>query len=98
MPAAFLQLQILSEPSPGDNAVDMGMEIQFLPPGVQDLYDTGSGAEESRILSAFQQSMCRTGVHQRIEKLLVGIDQRIQLSGDGKDYMEIRGINDLCFP
>ena len=48
--AAFLQLQILSEPCPGDNAVDMGMEIQFLSPGMQDLYDAGSGAKGPGIL------------------------------------------------
>ena len=49
MSAAFLQLQILSKPCTGDNAVDMRMEIQLLPPGVQNLYDTGSGAKESGI-------------------------------------------------
>ena len=34
-------------------------------------------------------------MHQGIEKLLIGVGQRIGLSGDGKDHMEIRGINDL---
>lgn len=98
MPAAFFQFQILSEPCAGDNAVDMGMEIQFLSPGVEDLDDTGSGAEESRVLRALQQGMCGTCVQQGIEKLLIGIDQRIQLSGECKDHMEVRGVNDLCFP
>ena len=98
MSAAFLQLQILSESSAGDDTVDVGMEIQLLSPGVQDLYNTGSSAEEPGVLRTFQQSMCRAGVHQGIEKLLIGVDQGVELCGEGKDHMEIRCINDFRLP
>lgn len=94
---AFFQLQILGESCPGDNAVDMRMKIQLLSPGVQDLDDAGSGAEEPGVLGTFQQSMGGTGVHHGIEKFLIGVNQRIKLCGDGKDHMEVRGVNDLGF-
>lgn len=32
---------------------------------------------------------------QAIEKLLITVDQRIEFMGQGKDYVEVRGVNNL---
>lgn len=35
-------------------------------------------------------------MHKGIQKHLIGVDERIQLSGESEYHMEIRCINDLC--
>lgn len=43
--AAFAQLSILGQAGTGNDAMDMGMKIQLLSPGMKDLDDTRGGTE-----------------------------------------------------
>ena len=81
--------------TPGDDAVDMGMEVQLLPPGMEDLDDAWGGAQELPVRGELQEGLCGASVEEGVQKGLVGVDQSVQLYRDGEDHMEIRGIDDL---
>ena len=93
--AAGLQLPVRGKATPGDDAVDMGMEVQLLPPGMEDLDDAWGGAQELPVRGELQEGLCGASVEEGVQKGLVGVDQSVQLYRDGEDHMEIRGIDDL---
>lgn len=93
--AAGLQLPVRGEATPGDDAVDMGMEVQLLPPGMEDLDDAWGGAQELPVCGELQEGLCGAFVEEGVQKGLVGVNQCVQLYRDGEDHMEIRGIDDL---
>lgn len=74
----------------------MGMKVQLLPPCMENLDDTRSCAEILLVRRQFQKCFGGASVHKRIQKCLVGVDERIQLSGESEYHMEIRCSNDLC--
>jgi len=74
----------------------MRMEVQFLPPSVKYLDDTRCCAEILMISGQLQKCLGGASVQKGIQKLLIGINQSNQFSGNGKDHMKIRCIHDLC--
>ena len=75
--------------------MDMGMEVQLLSPGMEDLDDAGGGPQELPVRGELQEGLCGASVEEGVQKGLVGVDQCVQLCRDGEDHMEIRCINDL---
>ena len=70
--------------------MDMGMEVQLLPPGMEDLDDAWGGAQELPVRGELQEGLCGASVEEGVQKGLVGVDQSVQLYRDGEDHMEIR--------
>ena len=89
------KLPVPGEPAAGDDAVDVGMEVELLPPGMEDLDDARGGTQEPPVSGELQQGLCGAPVEEGVEECLVCIDQGVKLCGDGEDHMEIGGINDL---
>ena len=59
------------EPTRWDDAVDMGMNLEFLVPGVQHAEEADLGAEMSGVTSHFEQSFCAGTKQQTIDDFLV---------------------------
>ena len=73
----------------GNDAVDMGMTFQGLPPGVQDAQEAGLGTQILPLRRDLDQGG-GTGMKQEcVESLLVLPDQRHQLMGKTEDQMEV---------
>lgn len=79
----------------GNDAVHMHMIIQFLIPCMENLDDTGDGAEILFISGQFQEGFGTASVEQAVQKLLVTVDEGIKFVREGKHHMEIRCVNDL---
>ncbi len=77
------------KPASGHEHVDMRMQVQFLPPGVQD-GDYAGGA--AKVLLPGRDRLHGTGraLHQKPEELLrIGKEKRVQLMWDGHDDVEV---------
>lgn len=96
MARGFFEPAVRRETTAGDDTVHMDMIAQFLIPGMENLDDARDCAKPFFIAGEFQQCLGAASVQKRIEKLLVTIDQGIELMGKGKDHMIVRGIDDLC--
>ena len=79
----------------GDDAVDMGVKLQLLPPGVEDLYDPRRSAQERFICRQFQERLCRAGMKQAVQQRLVGVDEWAKLRRDREDHVEIGSVDDF---
>ena len=60
------ELSVPGEPTPGNNTVDVGMEVKLLPPGMEDLYDAWGGPQKLLVRREFQKGLCRTFVEKGI--------------------------------
>jgi hypothetical protein len=74
------------------------MVVDFLVPGVKDLYNPGNSAEIPFVSGEFKQRPGRTSVKEAVEKALVAQEQGIQLMRECKNHMKVRGVNNLCPP
>ena len=86
---------IRRESSAGHDAVNVGMRLQRLPPGMQDAQESDLCAEVFRIGGDFQQCRC-AGVEQELEEhFLVLPDERNQRMGHAEDQVVIVGRQQL---
>ena len=74
----------------------MYMVGQLLVPGVEHLYDPRYCTEPLFIGGQFQKCFSAAPVKKTIQELLVAVNERIELMGQGKDHMEVRRVNDFC--
>ena len=63
-----------SKAAAGDDAVHMDMVIQCLVPGMEDLYDAGSCAEELMVCGKFQKRFGTASMDEAIKKRLIAIE------------------------
>ena len=88
-------LMVRGKAAAGNNAVHMDMVIEFLIPGVKDLYDAGRCAEMLFVGGELQKGIRAAAVEEAVKQCLVGVKERVELMGEGEDHMEIRGIDHL---
>src|SRR5216684_4584435 len=82
---------VRSETAGGEHAVDMGMMLQSLIPGMEHAEEADLRAEVTRIAGDLQQS-CSTGVKQQvIDQPLVLQCQRRQFPRQGEDDVHVAG-------
>jgi hypothetical protein len=67
------------EPAGGDNAVDMGMDLEFLVPGVEHAEEADLSPEMSGVASDFEKSFCAGAKQQTVDHFFVLQGQRNQL-------------------
>ena len=96
MVSACFQLMVPSQPAAGYDAVDMRVKIQFLPPCMENLYDSWRCTEILWIGRQFQECLSAAPVEQGIQEPLVCVDERVEFCGQGEHHMEIRRVNDLA--
>src|SRR5271165_2639484 len=85
-----------SEATGGNDAVDMGMRLEPLIPGVQHAEETDLGAQMSGIASHFEQG-CGAGAKQQVvDELLVLQGKVCQFARQSKDYVYIAGGQQLA--
>ena len=73
----FSYLLVCSQSTARNDTVHMYMVFHLLIPCMQDLYDTGCCAEPLFIGRKFQKCLGTASVQERIEELLVTVDQRV---------------------
>lgn len=83
------------ESATGDDAVHVYMIKEFLVPGMEELDDAGCCTKELLIGGKFQKRIGTASMKEAMKKGLVAIEQRIEFMGQGKNDMEVRGIDDL---
>ena len=71
------------------NGMDVGMEIHFTPPGMENADISDVSTEIFVVGSQFPQSIGRCVIQGIIQKLLVAVDDRIQFLRDSEDHMEV---------
>ena len=81
---------IPSESSGGNQAVQMGMVLQVLAPGVKHGEDADASAEESRIGGQFEQGLGDSTKQQGVHQSLISQCQRSERLGQGEDDMGVR--------
>lgn len=86
---------IPGESCAGNDAVHMDMVKQLLVPCVEYLDDTGGCAEELFIRGKFQKGFSAAFMEEAIKKFLVTVDEGVEFMGQGKNDMEVRGIDDF---
>ena len=89
LPAGYPTVSVRGQTAPGDNAVDMGMIHEVLPPGVQNADDAYFSAEMFRIIGKFNERFGNRTEKKIVHDLPVHGDQGIQFRGDGEDHMKI---------
>jgi hypothetical protein len=73
----------------------MDMIVKLLVPGVEDLDDTGNGAEELPVCGKLKDGLRRALMEERVKELLIAEHQRIELMRKGKNQMEVGGTDDF---
>ena len=68
----------------------MHMVIQLLVPGMEDLDNAGDSTEVSGVGRKLQEGLGTACMQEAVEELLVAVQKRVQVMGEGKDHMEIR--------
>ena len=71
------------------------MEVEFLSPGMKDLYDTGSSAKESGISGELQKSLRRDFVKEGVKSLLIQKEELIKIVRHSEDDMEVLGVDNF---
>lgn len=82
-------LSIQGKPAAGDDTVHMHMVSQFLVPGMEDLDDTWFCTKVSLIRGQLQERLGTAPVEEAVEKVLIAVNEWVQLMGEGEDYMKI---------
>jgi len=80
---------IAGEPTRRDDAVDMGMKLQFLIPGMQHAEEADLGAEMSGVSSPFEEGFSAGAKQQTIDDFLVLQSQRSQLRRQSENDMDV---------
>ncbi len=89
---------VRSETAGGQHAVDMGMMLQSLVPGMEHAEETDLGSEVAWIASDLQQS-CSAGVKQQVvDQPFILQCQRSQFPRQGEDDVHVAGGQQLPFP
>src|SRR5713101_5888827 len=89
---------VRSEAAGGKHAVDMGMMLQSLVPGMEHAEEADLGSKMPGIASDLQQS-CSTGVKQQvIDQPFILQCERSQFPRQGEDEVHIAGRQQLSFP
>lgn len=86
------------QPAGGDDAVHVDMVKELLVPGMEDLDDAWGRAKELIIGGEFQEGLGTAFMEEAVKKLLVAIEKGIEFMGQGKNDMEVRGIDDFGTP
>lgn len=86
---------VISQTAAGDDAVHMDMVKKFLVPGMENLDDAGSCAEEHMVCGKFQERIGTASMEEAVKERLVTIEQEVEFMGQGKNDMEVRGIDDF---
>src|SRR5664279_86926 len=87
-----------SETAGGQHAVDMGMMLQSLIPGMEHAEEADLRAEVTGIAGDFQQS-CSSGVKQQVvDQPFILQCERSQFPRQGEDYVHVAGGQQLPFP
>src|SRR5271166_411411 len=87
---------VLRESTGGDHAMDMGMRLEPLIPGVQHAEETDLGAQVSGIASHFEQG-CGAGVEQQVvDELLVLQGEVCQFSRQRENDVHVGGGQQLA--
>ena len=79
---------VKAQPSPGDEAVHVGMERKGLGPGVQDGEHAGRGAEATAC--DIDEGLGGGGEEQRVRLPPRAQEQGVKHLGNGEDDMEVR--------
>ena len=72
------------------------MEIESLPPGMENLDDGRSSAKVFFITGKLKKNLSGAFVHERVKGLLIGKDKGFKLSGQSENDMKIRHVKDFC--
>ena len=89
---------IRSETAGGQHAVDMGMMLQSLVPGMEHAEEADLGSEVPGIASDLQQS-CSAGVKQQVvDQPFILQCERSQFPRQGEDDVHVAGGQQLPFP
>ena len=89
---------VRSETAGGQHAVDMGMMLQSLVPGMEHAEEADLGSEVARIAGDLQQG-CSTGVKQQvIDQPFILQGERSQFPRHGEDDVHVTGGQQLPFP
>ena len=89
---------VRSETAGGQHAVDMGMMLQSLVPGMEHAEEADLGSKMPGIASDLQQS-CSTGVKQQVvDQPFILQCERSQFPRQGEDEVHIAGRQQLSFP
>ena len=78
-----------------NDGMNMRMVVELLPPCMENLDNTGNRTEKFFVSRKLQDCFSGTSMDEIVEQFLICIEQRIQLSGDGKDKMVVGSVNDL---
>ena len=89
---------IRSETAGGKHAVDMGMKLQSLVPGMEHAEEADLGAEMAGIASDLQQGFGAGVKQQVVDQPLVLQCERSQFPRQGEDDVDIAGGQQLPFP
>jgi hypothetical protein len=77
------------EASGSHDAMDMGMMLELLIPGVENAEEADLGAEMTGICGDFKQRLCARAEKQAIDQFFVLQGQRRQLMGEREDDMSV---------
>jgi len=80
---------IAGESAGGDDTVDMGMELEFLVPGMEHAEEADLGSEMGGIARDLQQGFGAGPKQQTIDDFLVLQSQRSQLRRQGEDHVDV---------
>ena len=81
-----------------DDTVNMGVQQQVLPPGMQNANQADVGAQVFRVCRHLQQGLCAGGEQQIVEQTLVVQRQHIEFVGNGEHDMEVVGGQQVLVP
>ncbi len=80
-----------------DNGMDMRMEVHFTPPGMENADISDVCTEIFAVRSQFPQRIGRCVIQSIVQKLLVAVDDRVQLLWDSENHMKVWRIKNI-FP
>ena len=85
------------ETAGGNDAVEMRMQSQVLPPGVQDAEEADLGSEVLGVGGNLKHGLSGGAEEQIIEQPWIALTERVQLVGQGKDDVEVRYAEQVLF-
>lgn len=94
----FDKLKVTGQAVPGNDAVDMGMVVQLLAPGMEQLDDAWHGTKVFFIRRKLENGLRYALMQERIKHILVRIDHGIQFGRYGCDKMEVSGVDHFRSP
>src|SRR5580700_11622743 len=89
---------IRSETAGGNHAVDMGMMLQSLVPGMEHAEETDLGSKVPRIAGDLQQGFGAGAKQQVVDQMLVLQCERSEFPREREDHVDIAGGQQFPFP